>query len=710
MSSPGWANGPTLRAGAATWVSPLGSPVGPIGVVNSVFGTSTNDRVSNGGIFPLPNSNYVVSSPQWNAGPVLDAGAVTFATGAGTSSAPVSSTNSLVGSTANDSVGDGGVTVTTNGNYVVNSPSWSSGATADVGAATWASGTAGITGAVSAANSLVGNVADDRVGSSGITALPNGSYLVSSFVWDNGQTVDAGAVTFGGLAGVRGLITSSNSALGLSPGDFTDVSDKLTAEGAVLISRVARDTVTIYITDITPPFFAVPPPNVTAVAPPGAPATTVTYSTPAANDNVGTPTVTCAPPSGSLFAVGVTLVTCTATNSEGLTTTATFTVTVTVGSDYVPLAPARLADTRTQHATVDGLFAGTGPLTTGSVLELTVAGRGGVPADAVAATLNVTVTEPAAPGFVTVYPCGSARPTASNLNFDAGATIPNAVVSKIGTGGKVCIYASQPLQLVVDVDGEYPPTSSYHALNPARLLDSRPEQPTVDGQQRGTGVAKAGTITTVQVAGRAAVPGDATAAVLNVTVTEPVAAGYATVFPCGTQPPTASNLNYVRAQTIPNLVVAKIGANGTVCIYTQFDTHLVVDVNGYFPAVTSYKALDPARLLDTRANHPTIDGQGAAAGVQPVGTVTAVHVTGRGGVPANAVTAVLNVTVTEPGAAGYVTVYPCGIDPPLASNLNFVAGQTIPNAVISKIGTNGNVCIYNSQPTHLVADVGGYFP
>jgi hypothetical protein len=80
-----------------------------------------------------------------------------------------------------------------------------------------------------------------------------------------------------------------------------------------------------------------------------------------------------------------------------------------------------------------------------------------------------------------------------------------------------------------------------------------------------------------------------------------------------------------------------------------------------------------------------------------------------GGVPAEATTAVLNVTVTEPGGAGYVTVYPCGIEAPLASNLYFVAGQTIPKAEITKIGTDGNVCTYNSQPTHLLMDVNGWF-
>ena len=93
-----------------------------------------------------------------------------------------------------------------------------------------------------------------------------------------------------------------------------------------------------------------------------------------------------------------------------------------------------------------------------------------------------------------------------------------------------------------------------------------------------------------------------------------------------------------------------------------------------------------------------------------MGTVTAVRVTGRGGVPANAVTAVLNVTVTEADAAGYVTVYPCGIDPPLGLEPQLRRRADIPNAVLAKIGTNGDVCVFTSQAAHLVADVGGYFP
>jgi hypothetical protein len=85
-------------------------------------------------------------------------------------------------------------------------------------------------------------------------------------------------------------------------------------------------------------------------------------------------------------------------------------------------------------------------------------------------------------------------------------------------------------------------------------------------------------------------------------------------------------------------------------------------------------------------------------------------VTNRGGVPNNAGTVVLNVTVTEPTSAGFVTVYPCGIATPLASNLNYEAGTTVANAVVVKVGADGKVCLFNSRSSQLVVDVNGFFP
>ena len=89
--------------------------------------------------------------------------------------------------------------------------------------------------------------------------------------------------------------------------------------------------------------------------------------------------------------------------------------------------------------------------------------------------------------------------------------------------------------------------------------------------------------------------------------------------------------------------------------------------------------------------------------------MTTLQVTDRGGVPSGVATVVLNVTVTEPAGAGFATVFPCGIDPPLASNLNYAAGND-PKRRDRQVGTNGTVCITANQAVHLIADVVGYFP
>ena len=109
----------------------------------------------------------------------------------------------------------------------------------------------------------------------------------------------------------------------------------------------------------------------------------------------------------------------------------------------------------------------------GVTTSLVVTDRGGVPGDASAVTLNVTSTGSLGAGFVTVFPCGTPRPNTSNVNFAAGSTVANAVTSKVGADGKVCIYNDSPTHLIVDVNGFFAPAADYGALNPARLLDTR---------------------------------------------------------------------------------------------------------------------------------------------------------------------------------------------------------------------------------------------
>ncbi|MFM7317985.1 MAG: beta strand repeat-containing protein, partial [bacterium] len=216
-----WKNGSVSNAGAVTWGNGTTGITGNVSSTNSLVGTRSNDQVGSGGVTALTNGNYVVISRFWDNGLVGDAGAVTWGSGTSGVSGNVSSTNSLVGTSANDRVGSSGVTALTNGNYVVISPNWDNGNVTNAGAVTWGSGTTGITGNVSLTNSLVGTSANDNVGSGGVTALSNGNYIVRSSIWDNGSVADAGAVTWGsGTTGVSGNVSSTNSLVGTSENDY----------------------------------------------------------------------------------------------------------------------------------------------------------------------------------------------------------------------------------------------------------------------------------------------------------------------------------------------------------------------------------------------------------------------------------------------------------------------------------------------------------
>ncbi len=218
VPSPYWDNGSAADAGAATWGNGSTGVSGVVSATNSLVGSTAGDRVGDGSggpsVWALSNGNYVVTSPNWDNGTAADAGAVTWGSGASGVSGPVSAANSLVGSTAGDWVGYYGVTALSNGNYVVRSPGWDNGAAADAGTVTWGNGTTGTAGVASAANSLVGGAAGDGVGYL-VTELSNGDYVVISPWWDNGAVADAGAVTWGsGTTGVKDVVSAANSLVG----------------------------------------------------------------------------------------------------------------------------------------------------------------------------------------------------------------------------------------------------------------------------------------------------------------------------------------------------------------------------------------------------------------------------------------------------------------------------------------------------------------
>jgi hypothetical protein len=209
--------------------------------------------------------------------------------------------------------------------------------------------------------------------------------------------------------------------------------------------------------------------------------------------------------------------------------------------------------------------------------------------------------------------------------------------------------------------------------------------------------------------------------VLNVTVTDAQGPSYLTVYPTGQPLPLASNLNFVGGQTVPNRVMVPLGSNGQINIYNGWNTtDIVVDVNGYFTDGTASPSIAgrftgltaPTRILDTRYGPAPV---GRAPGPVGPGQTIFVQVARASGVPSSNAplppTAVaLNVTATDTTANSYLKIYPSTSTLPVASDLNWPPGKTVPNMVVVKLGSDGRIAIYNGfGSADVVVDVLGWY-
>jgi hypothetical protein len=247
----------------------------------------------------------------------------------------------------------------------------------------------------------------------------------------------------------------------------------------------------------------------------------------------------------------------------------------------------------------------------------------------------------------------------------------------------------------------------YHPVTPARIRDTR--------DPPGIKVGAGGEIT-VDVTGIGGVPTTGvTAVVVNVAVDQPTASSYLTVYPSGQPRPSTTNLNFGAGQTIGNQATVGVGSDGNIRVYNlSGQTHVIIDVAGWYGAPNGgsrYNSLTPKRILDTR--------NGIGAPTRMIGSSTSITVdvtdTYASGVPASGVTAVvLHVAVDQPTSQSHLTVYPAGAPRPNSSNLNFLAGTTVSNLVIVKVGSagaaDGKVNVRNDVgSTHVIFDVVGWY-
>jgi subtilase family serine protease len=367
------------------------------------------------------------------------------------------------------------------------------------------------------------------------------------------------------------------------------------------------------------------------------------------------------------------------------------------GSDYVPVTPVRIMDT------------GAGGIGPNGTHALQISNANGVPASGVTAVvLNVTAVNSSTGGYLTVYPDGTARPTSSNLNFSPGQTIPNLVTVQVGTDGAIDFYNhAGNVQVLADLQGYYTTNtnggSTYQPVTPTRLLDATPVGQ--NGHQL------------LQILGQGGVPSTGVSGViLNVTATAPTDFSYLSVYPDGATQPVVSNLNVTPGETIPNLVIVPVGNDGKVNIYNHVGTtDVLADVEGYYTSSQTglkFHPSAPHRVLDTRigegvaAGQPAVVGANTTLGLPVDDTVNGL---GNKGPIASSGGVVLNVIATDTTDSSYLKVFPSAAGSPTVSNLNFTAGETIPNAVMTPV--NGPfIDFYNHVGNvDVVADLFGYF-
>ena len=405
------------------------------------------------------------------------------------------------------------------------------------------------------------------------------------------------------------------------------------------------------------------------------------------------------------------------------------------------MTPVRICDTRAGNPSqlsgdADQCSGGTEGerLGAGKSFTFDVGGEFDVPAAATAVVLTVHAVNPSTAGFFTVYPAGQVKTVASDLNFAPGQVVANLVETAVGSDGGVSLYSSAPTDAVVDLEGYVTPTLQdgsglYNPLSdPARICDTRGSNPshlTGRDTQCNTDVATGGPdnligptdALTITVAGAGGVPQTGVSAVvLNVTVAEPRASGYVTVYPAQTKPST-SNINFAAGQVVPDRVT----------LFATAPTDLIVDVSGYYTAAggtTGYEftpEVTPDRICDTRGSDPsdlvapytqcnadTTEGSPdnpLAPGSHTMETV------GLGGVPTGASAAVLNVTAVAPSAPCYLVVYPSGTRPD-TSDLDPPVGGVSANLVVASLSASGSFLVANESTgdTNLVVALEGWYP
>lgn len=357
------------------------------------------------------------------------------------------------------------------------------------------------------------------------------------------------------------------------------------------------------------------------------------------------------------------------------------------------VVPCRLADTRNPAAP------SAAPSAVRQIeirtVEIDAAGRCDVPTGAVAIVVTITVIAAASAGFVTAWAANAPRPSTASGTYGAGETRVAASIVQLSSTGRLDVHVSADAHVVVDVSGAFVPVAHTRSgrfvpVDASRLVDTRQGVALVADE--------------VRVIPLPAIPTDATAVAINLTVTGSAGAGYVSTFPAGEPPPVAASLTVDEAgQTRSAFAVVPVSSQG-LALRTSVSADVIVDLVGWFTGESAadtdsglYVPLAPTRILDTRAT-------------SPLGVAVPVHTDGGVEVPWDAVGGSAVVVVTAVGARpGFVTAQPAGTPrPPTATVTTSRRGETVTNLTFSPVSERG-IGLFANRSTHLVVDRIGAF-
>ena len=368
--------------------------------------------------------------------------------------------------------------------------------------------------------------------------------------------------------------------------------------------------------------------------------------------------------------------------------------------------PCRIIDTRGANGPFGGPY-----IAGGTSRSIAVpSGSCGIPATAVAYSLNVTVVpRTAALNYLTVWPAGQSQPVVSTLNSPKGLTLANAAIVPAGTSGAISAFATDDTDLVVDINGYFVPPASntlqFYPLTPCRVLDTRNPSGTFGGPSIAGGTSRSFPIPSSSCGA----PSSAAAYSFNVTVVPQGELGYITAWPTGQTQPLVSTLNSLNGAVLANAAIVPAGSGGAASFFASNTTDLVVDINGYFAAPGSglnFYSAAPCRLADTRGATGPLGGPIVSGGTTRTFSLSS----GSCGVPGypTAQAYSLNMTVVPQGPLGYLTTWPAGGAQPYVSTLNAYQGQIVANAAIVP-SNNGSINVFVTNTTDVIVDTNGFF-